>query len=231
MLLIPPFLLAALVSLLAGLDRTAAGQFMLSRPIVAAPLAGWLLGNPMAGLEAGLLVELLWLGRLPIGAAIPPDDTQVAVGATALAIGMGELLGLSGFAFTLLAVLVALPIGKVGQFFERFARHRNGVLLQKAEAAAACGRLERIDGQHLRGLIHFALSSLATYGVILLVGSAVLYFLGPLVIEAVDDAANWLRLIFILVGTGVILGTVHVSRTMTLFAASFATAFLMLWLR
>ncbi|MBE0598805.1 MAG: PTS sugar transporter subunit IIC [Desulfuromonadales bacterium] len=226
-----PYLLAASVSVLAGLDRTAAFQFMISRPIVAAPLTGWLLGSPLVGLQVGAMVELLWLGRLPIGAAIPPDDTQVAVGATALAIGMGEFLGLGGMALTLLAVLVALPIGKMGSYFERFARQRNGRLLQQAEAAVAEGRLEAIDRLHLQGLIHFSLASLATYGVILLVGSLVLYLAGPLLIEPVGEAAGWLRLIFVLVGTGVILGTVNVSRAMTLFAASFTTAFLLLWLR
>lgn len=83
------YLLGASVAVISGLDRTAFPQIMISRPIVVGPLTGWLLGNPSAGLQVGLLVELLWLGRLPVGAAIPPDDTQVTVGATALAIGMG----------------------------------------------------------------------------------------------------------------------------------------------
>ena len=224
------YLLAGVVSIGAGLDRTAVFQFMVSRPIVAAPLAGWLLGDPVAGLQVGILVELLWLGRLPIGAAIPPDDTQVAIGATALAVAMGRYLEIEGYAFTMLAVLTALPIGKIGQLFERLARQGNGRLLQQADAALAAGRLGEIERDHLRGMAHFALASLATYGVIIAGGSLFLFLFAEPLLEPVRDAANWLQLAFILIGTAVIIGTIHVSRAMTLFAASFATAFLMLWL-
>ncbi|MGD9019102.1 MAG: PTS sugar transporter subunit IIC, partial [Desulfuromonadales bacterium] len=83
------YLLAGMVSMLTGLDRVAFVQFMISRPLVAGPLTGWVLGDPLTGLEVGMLLELLWLGRLPVGAAIPPDDTQVAVGATVLAASTG----------------------------------------------------------------------------------------------------------------------------------------------
>ena len=36
-----------------GLDRTAAGQFMISQPIVAGPFIGWLLGDTTVGLVIG----------------------------------------------------------------------------------------------------------------------------------------------------------------------------------
>ncbi len=224
------YLLAAGVAVFVGLDRTAAFQFMLSRPIVAAPLTGCLLGEPATGVQIGLVIELLWLGRLPIGAAIPPDDTQVAVGATALAVGLGNWLGVAGLPFTLLAVLASLPIGKIGQVFERLARQRNGLLLHRAETALAEGRLQQIEINHLRGMGHFALASLATYTIIVSSGSVILYFLGPLLLEPAREAANWLRLVLVLFGAAVALGSVHVSRAMSLFIASFTTALLMLWL-
>lgn len=224
------YILAGIVAVLAGLDRTAAFQFMVSRPIVAAPLAGWVLGEPAAGLQVGALVELLWLGRLPVGAAIPPDDTQVAVGATALAAGMGNVDGVAGFPLVILATLVALPLGKVGQIFERGARNWNARLLVRAEEALEGGFPEKVEGIHLQGLMHFALSSFGTYTVIVLAGSLFLYALGPLLARAAAEGASWLRLSFVLVGAAAILGTVNVSRSLTLFAASFATAFLMLWL-
>ncbi|NIQ11824.1 MAG: PTS sorbose transporter subunit IIC, partial [Gammaproteobacteria bacterium] len=119
------YLLAGCVSMLTGLDRVALVQAMISRPLVAAPLTGWLLGNPLIGLEIGMLLEMLWLGRLPVGAAIPPDDTQVAVGATVLAVSMGHFLNISGMPMVLLAVLIAIPLGKCGQVFDKLARHIN----------------------------------------------------------------------------------------------------------
>lgn len=224
------YLLAGTVAVGAGLDRTAAGQFMISRPIVAAPLVGFLLGAPLTGLQVGAMVELLWLGRLPVGAAIPPDDTQVAIGATVLAITLAPLLNLDGAAFAVLCLLVAMPVGKVGQLFDRAARHRNDDLFRRAHRAVEAGQLQLAERFHLRGLWHFALSSLATFVLIIVGGSLLLHQLAGIFIEPVRAAAPWLMLLFPLLGTAMLLGTANVSRAMTLFIASFATALLMLWL-
>lgn len=224
------YLLAGTVAVGAGLDRTAAGQFMISRPIVAAPLVGWLLGAPLIGLQVGAMLELLWLGRLPVGAAIPPDDTQVAIGATVLAITLGALLDLDSGSFTVLCLLLAMPLGKVGQLFDRGARHWNDGLLRRAERAVARGQLEVVEKHHLWGLGHFALSSLATFVLIVAAGSLLLHLFADVFIEPVRVAAPWLILLFPLLGTAMLLGTANVSRAMTLFIASFATALLMLWL-
>ncbi len=118
-------LTGALVALICGLDRMALLQVMVSRPIVAAPLVGWLLGDPLVGLQIGMMVELLWLARLPMGAAIPPDDTQVAVASSVLAINLGRVFEAPGTELLLLCLLVAIPLGKVGQFFDRFSRQYN----------------------------------------------------------------------------------------------------------
>ena len=119
-MVVSEYLLAGLVAMLTGLDRVALVQVMISRPLVAGTLTGWALGNPLVGMEIGMLLELLWLCRLPVGAAIPPDDTQVAVGATVLALSMGHFLALDGMPLVILSVLIAIPLGKFGQvFFER----------------------------------------------------------------------------------------------------------------
>jgi PTS system mannose-specific IIC component len=224
------YLMAAAVAVFSGLDRTAFLQLMISRPIVAAPLTGWLLGDPMAGLQAGAMVELLWLGRLPVGAAIPPDDTQVAIGSTVLAITMGNRLDLAGPAFVILCTLVALPLGKVGQLFERWARDLNGRLLQKAQDALAEGRIRAAEQAHLWGIGHFALASLATFITIIVLGSLLLSQLAPMLMRPVTDAAPWLRVAFPVMGTAIILSSINVRRSLTLFTASFTSALLMLWL-
>jgi PTS system mannose-specific IIC component len=224
------YLMATFVAVGAGLDRTAIGQFMVSRPIVVAPLTGWLLGDPAAGLQIGALVELLWLGRLPIGAAIPPDDTQVAVGATVLALSQGPALGFGGPPFVILATLVAMPLGKLGQFFDRLARHWNGTLVRRAQESLAAGDLEGAERSHLRGAWHFAAASLATFLGIVGLGSVALSLLAPFVMGPLAGAAGWLRLLFPLIGTAVILGSLNVNRTMALFGASFCTVFLLLLL-
>ncbi len=229
-MVVSDFVLAGCVSVLAGLDRTAALQLMISRPIVAAPLTGWLLGDPFTGLHVGALVELLWLGRLPVGAAIPPDDTQVAVSAVALAVILGPLEGAAALPFTLLAVMVALPLGKIGQVFDRMVRHYNGRLLHKAQRALDEGRLRAAENCHLQGLLHFSASSLATFVVIVSVGAGVLHYSWPHLREPFSQAGNWLTLAFPLVGVSIIWGTGHVARGKVLFCSSFVAALLLLWL-
>jgi mannose/fructose/N-acetylgalactosamine-specific phosphotransferase system component IIC len=62
-----------------GLDRTAAGQFMISQPIVAGPLIGWMLGDTTAGLVIGAVLELIWVLDMPVGTFVPADSTVGAV--------------------------------------------------------------------------------------------------------------------------------------------------------
>ena len=83
------------VSIVGGilcLDRIVL-QVMISRPIVAAPLTGLILGDPYTGLITGAFIELFWIDRLPIGAYIPPNDTVAAILITASSIESAPLLG------------------------------------------------------------------------------------------------------------------------------------------
>jgi PTS system mannose-specific IIC component len=224
------YILAGTLAMLTGLDRVALLQFMISRPIVAAPLAGWVMGNPLVGLEVGVLLELLWLGRLPVGASIPPDDTQVAIGATTLALSMDHLLGMNGMPVVILCVLTAIPLGKFGQLFDRFARHANGLILKRHNALAS-GNPAQLERLHLLGLVNFALASLATFLVILVVGTLLLYNFAPLLITAVREAGLSLQYSFTLVGAAVLLGLINITRGTSLFCAAFAGTLLVLWLR
>lgn len=219
------------VSILCGLDRTAAGQFMVCRPIVAAPLTGWLLGEITIGLQIGAMLELLWLGRLPVGAAIPPDDSQVAVGCTFLAIISHAQAGLPSQAVAAASLLVCLPFGKAGQFFDRLARLANARLLNKAELALDCGRFDGLERCHLRGMGHFAAASLATLTVV--VGGGL--FCLPLFLKYLDgplvSAAPWIYLLFPLVGIGSLLSGLKVPRAAWLFGGSLVLGLLILALR
>ncbi|HKJ28739.1 MAG TPA: PTS sugar transporter subunit IIC [Desulfuromonadales bacterium] len=230
-MVIADYLLAGLVAMLTGLDRVALVQFMISRPLVAAPLTGLVLGNPLLGLEVGMLLELLWLGRLPVGAAIPPDDTQVAVGATVLAFSMGQMLGLGGMPMVILAVLVAIPLGKFGQIFDRLARNVNDRLAVAGLKALGSGNTNGLERRHLMGLISFAVSSLATACVIVLIGSVVLFYTAPQLIGAVRDTGLSLQYSLIIVGAASLLGTINVNRSISLFCAAFSGTLLVLWMR
>lgn len=230
-MVIADYLLAGLVAMLTGLDRVALVQVMISRPLVAAPLTGLVLGNPLLGLEVGMLLELLWLGRLPVGAAIPPDDTQVAVGATVLAFSMGQMLGLVGMPMVILAVLVAIPLGKFGQIFDRLARNVNDRLAVSGLKALSNGNPTGLERRHLMGLVSFAVASLATACVIVLIGSVILFYTAPQLIGAVMDAGLSLQYSLVIVGAASLLGTINVNRSISLFCAAFSGTLLVLWMR
>ena len=225
------YLLAGFVAMLTGLDRVALVQVMISRPLVAGPLTGWVLGSPLVGMEVGMLLELLWLGRLPVGAAIPPDDTQVTVGATVLALSVGPTLGLSGMPLVILSVLIAIPLGKFGQVFDRLARHVNDRLAVSGHTALMAGNTGGLERNHLFGLASFALASLATVLVIVLAGSFVLYSVAPLLIGTIQEVGLSLQYSLILVGAAVLLGTINVNRSASLFCAAFTGTMLVLWLK
>lgn len=87
---------------LVGLDLVSGPQVMIARPLVAATVAGAILGDVGAGLAVGTVLELFALEVLPIGAARYPDYGPAAVAAAAaaahaplvLALGVGVTLGL-----------------------------------------------------------------------------------------------------------------------------------------
>ena len=222
-------LLAGFVAVICGLDRLAAFQLMLSRPIVAGPLTGLVLGDPLIGLQAGLLVELLWLGRLPVGASIPPDDTQIAIGGTFLAIAFAS----PEFATPVTIVfclLVAMPLAKSGQFFDRMARRANDHMVKRVEQNVLTGDLSSIDRLHLVGIGHFAVASLMTFVVVAGIGSVICLVSMPYFMSMLVTPVNWLQLAFVLVGASMILSSINVNRATTLFGASFVSSVLMLWL-
>ena len=63
----------ALLGALLGLDVVSFPQAMVSRPIVAATLAGAFIGHPPAGLLIGVVLELIALDTLPFGASRYPE--------------------------------------------------------------------------------------------------------------------------------------------------------------
>lgn len=114
--------LSALGGLL-GLDGTAVGQFMLSRPVVAGFLAGWMAGDPVLGAGIGMILELYLLVSVPSGGARFPEASTATVVAVACAApfeGPGALT---------LAVAGGLVWGQVGGATVDLQRNLNARLV------------------------------------------------------------------------------------------------------
>ena len=66
------------------------GASLLSRPLVLGPLVGFVLGDTSQGVIIGATLELIFMGNIKVGAAIPPDVITGGVLGTAFAIMSGK---------------------------------------------------------------------------------------------------------------------------------------------
>ena len=139
--------LAALGATL-GLDVVSFPQAMLSRPIVAATVAGAVVGNPMGGLVAGATLELFALETLPVGASRYPEWGSAAVVGGALFAMQPELR-----AGTLLfAVLAAITTAYVGGESMVLLRRLNAQLARAQRDRIAEGSARHVVGLQAAGL-------------------------------------------------------------------------------
>lgn len=134
----------ALIALLGGglaLDATSVGQFMLSRPLVAGALTGWMLGDPALGLLIGTLLELYLLVSFPSGGARFPEGTTATVVAVATASVSSAPDALP------VAIAIGLVWGQVGGFSVTALRRANGFIVP--EPADSHAGATRVAAAHL----------------------------------------------------------------------------------
>lgn len=83
------FMLIALIAMF-GHSEDFLGTTLLSRPLVLGPLVGLVLGDLVQGVIIGGTLELIFMGNIKVGAAIPPDVVTGGVLGTAFAIISGK---------------------------------------------------------------------------------------------------------------------------------------------
>lgn len=141
---IPIVLLAALL----GMDVVTFPQVMVSRPIVAATVAGAFVGNASAGLVIGAVLELIALGMLPFGASKYPEwGSASVVGGALFASHPGPPPG--ALAASVLAALLAAVVS--GWSMVKL-RRINAFRATRLRAALDGGSKEAIVGLQLFGL-------------------------------------------------------------------------------
>jgi PTS system mannose-specific IIC component len=151
-----------------GLDRTAAGQFMLSQPVVVGPLIGWMLGDATTGFLIGAALELIWLLDLPVGSFVPADATIGTVAATGIAVlGMpgGASLAVVGFSLLLTTAIVPLTM-----WADEWVRTTNSKLVEQALSTSAQDLGKAIARTQYAGLALFYLKSFVLCLVIMPMG-------------------------------------------------------------
>jgi PTS system mannose-specific IIC component len=144
-----------------GLDLVSVPQGLLSRPLVAASVAGLIMGNVTGGLLAGMVLELYALDVLPIGASRYPDYSVAAVAG-----GLAGALAPTSVAAGI-AGLVGLPMAAVGGWTLQALRRRNAVSVQRRLDRVARGDGRAIWELQRNGFLRDALRSfgLAVVGI------------------------------------------------------------------
>ncbi len=138
----------ALLGALLGLDVVTFPQAMISRPIVAATAAGALIGQPMAGLTIGAVLELMALGMLPFGASKYPEwGSASVVGGALFASHFGDPPG--ALATSVVAALVTAIVS--GWSMVRL-RRLNALRAATQRAALDAGSSSAIVGLQIFGL-------------------------------------------------------------------------------
>ncbi len=157
-------MILGLVAGLAAIERKGFLQAMLSRPIVLAPLTGWALGDTSAGMLFGPVLELLWLGAVNLGAAVPAHEalgTAAVVGSAVMAARQVGVHVVDRPAIATLAVLLAVPAALIGRAGERAAEAWNGRIASLADHELAVHHLRAVPLCNLYGLlVSFFLSAL-----------------------------------------------------------------------
>jgi mannose/fructose/N-acetylgalactosamine-specific phosphotransferase system component IIC len=130
-------LAAAAAASLIELDASAAGQFMIGRPIVLGPVLGAALGQLGLGAGLGILCELLSLEDLPVGGKLPLNATVAISAALILALGRSPV-----------TPELALPVGLAAGWghgrWDGFVRRRRAALNAAVESRLGAGLAPRL---------------------------------------------------------------------------------------
>jgi hypothetical protein len=137
-------------------DQRVLASRQIHQPLVAAVVAGLLLGHPERGLLLGVWMQLVWAAPLPVGGALLPDTGSAAVSATIISVMLpGEWGLLFGIVFGLIVAWTSIG-------WERRLRSQNerieGLVRSQGGGRLPLAVASDFIGTFLRGLFYAAAS-------------------------------------------------------------------------
>jgi PTS system mannose-specific IIC component len=198
-------LIYAIIGAFLTLDITAFGQLMVSRPIVCAPLFGYLTGDVKSGLWIGMIVELVWSRAIPMGAAIPHDTTAIAI----LSVLWGRNAAIDGKWVYVLALMLAAPSGQISRKFDIWVRTLNTGVMHWVERGIISNKESRISKGIFIGVLLFFMKSFIFYLILIPLGNYVMLYLMPYVNIYVREGLNLSWKVLPLTGLAVALVNFH----------------------
>jgi mannose/fructose/N-acetylgalactosamine-specific phosphotransferase system component IIC len=143
--------------MVAGIDLVSFLQVMVARPLVAATVAGAIVGDPVSGVLVGMLLELYALEVLPVGGARYPDYGPAAVAGTVAAAGGGmDMLGVGA--------VVGLLVAYAGEGSITILRRRNTRRVRAVAESLDAGDFRMIQRVQLGGIMWDAARALLLTG-------------------------------------------------------------------
>lgn len=142
-------ILLILLGMLFGLDTVSFPQAMISRPICSATVTGIMLGSPVSGITAGVVLEIMALDTLPFGASRYPDWGVAGVVAGAVASLLPEPLTWSVVLLTIGSGLAAAALSSWSMVLLRYI---NVKVLKRYSSQLAEGQLTAIKKVHSLGI-------------------------------------------------------------------------------
>ncbi len=121
------------------------GTPMVIRPIVVSPVIGALLGDLQTGVLVGATLELVFMGAIQIGAAVPPD---VLVGA-----GLGTAFAIQSGQGADIALALALPIAILAQSLKVVVFIVRSWFMDLAMSLAEAGDIRKMHMLNIGGLL------------------------------------------------------------------------------
>jgi PTS system mannose-specific IIC component len=143
---------------------------------------GAVFGNMGAGAQMGIVLEMIFLARLPVGASIPPDDTGAAMfGGSAAAIAASPI-GLDPGNFTAI-LLLSVIVAEAGKVMDRFVRKINVRIARITAQSVDRGDIKAVEHGLLAGLTLFGVMgmvlALVFSGAGVVVSTVLLPLFGP----------------------------------------------------
>ena len=110
--------------------------YVTMRPLVTGMLVGLVMGNVTKGIEVGIQIQLIYMGFIGAGGAMPADMALAGVCGTALAIAQ-DLTPAA-------ALAIAVPIGVLGLFLNTGKMTWNSFFTGPCEKAGRAGNLKGV---------------------------------------------------------------------------------------
>ena len=155
-----PVVAASILGGLLAVDYRSSLGLMVSQPICGGLLTGLVLGAPAEGMLAGGLIQMIFLGHVPVRGEQKPDLPTAGVTAAALYILVGRAVGddpALGGSILFISLFTGMLAAVAGHYVYRWWERRATALAIAAARSAEAGRFRRISVIHLSTVaLHFA---------------------------------------------------------------------------